>query len=475
MTDELAWLSAAEAAARFRGRSLSPVELADALLARIERLQPTVNAFVHVDPERTLRDACASAERWAKGEPLGPLDGVPVSVKDLVLCAGWPTLRGSPAVDPDGEWSDDAPVAARLREHGATILGKTTTPEYGHKGVTDSPVSGVTRNPWDLDKTPGGSSGGASAALAAGLGPLAVGTDGGGSIRIPASFAGVFGLKPTFGRVPSWPPSPFAALSHVGPMARTVADAALMLNAIAEPDSRDWYALPHDGADYLRGLERGVRGMTIGWSRTLGMPDVRLDPEVEALAAAAARRFEDLGAAVEEVEPRWPHEPGAVFLVHWRIGAAKLEDDLGPEKSAMLEGSLRAYAEAGRALDGLAVKRAETERAAVGLALAGLFERFDLLLSPTMPIPAFAAARPWPDESYAAEPLRWTPFTFPINLARNPAASVPCGFTAAGLPVGLQVIGPMYDDAAVLRACAAHEAAEPGARRRPAGIRASRP
>lgn len=467
MTDELAWLPAAEAVARFRGGSLSPVELAGALLSRIERLQPSVNAFAALDAERTLLDARASEARWAKGEPLGALDGVPVSVKDLVLCAGWPTLRGSRTVDPDADWSDDAPAAARLREHGAVVLGKTTTPEYGHKGVTDSPVSGVTRNPWDLGKTPGGSSGGASAALAAGLGPLAVGTDGGGSIRIPASFAGVFGLKPTFGRVPAWPPSPFAALSHVGPMARNAADAALMLNVIAEPDSRDWYALPHDGADYLQGLGRGVRGMRIGWSRTLGMPGVRLDSEVERLAAAAARRFGELGAAVEEVEPQWPHEPGAAFLVHWRIGAAKLEADLGAEKAAMLEPSLRAYAEAGRALDGLTVKRAEMERAANGLALAGLFDRFDLLLSPTMPIPAFAAGQPWPDESYAAEPLRWTPFTFPVNLARNPAASVPCGYTAAGLPVGLQVIGPMYDDAGVLRACSAFEAASPAARRPP--------
>ncbi len=468
MTDDIAWLTAGELLAGYRAKSLSPVEAVDALLARIERLQPALNAFVLVDPERTRAAARASEARWARGEPQGRLDGVPVSVKDLLLTAGWPTLRGSPTVDPDQAWTDDAPAVARLREHGAVLLGKTTTPEYGHKGVTDSAVSGITRNPWDTRRTPGGSSGGASAALAAGLGPLALGTDGGGSIRIPASFAGVFGLKPTFGRVPAWPASPFGTVAHVGPMARTVEDAALLLTVIAEPDARDWQALPGDGREYEHGLNGSLRGLRIAFSRTLGMPDVPLDPEVEALAGAAARRFESLGAAVEAVEPEWPHEPGAVFMVYWSIGAAALAEDLGPEKAAALEPTLRRYVEVGRSYDGLTVKRAELRRAANGLAFNRLFERFDLVLSPTMPLPAFAAGIPMPDESFADEPLRWTPYTFPINLTRNPAASTPCGFTADGLPVGLQVIGPLYGEAEVLRACAAWQTAEAHHRARPA-------
>ena len=471
MTSDLVRASAGELLARYRDRSLSPVEATDAVLDRIARVDSAVGAYVHLDPERARADARESEARWARGEPQGLLDGVPVSVKDLALAAGWPTLRGSRAVDPAGPWEEDAPAVARLREHGAVLLGKTATPEYGHKGVTDSLLSGTTRNPWDLERTPGGSSGGASAALAAGLGPLAIGTDGGGSIRIPASFAGVFGIKPTFGRVPAWPASPYGTLSHVGPMARCVADAALMLTVIAEPDPRDWHALPFDGADYSRGLETAsetpLAGVTVGWSPTLGMTDARVDPEVAALTAAAARRFEALGAAVEEIEPAWPHDPGAVFRVHWCAGAALLAETLGPEKTALLEASLQRFVEAGRALDGLAVKRAEYDRAACGLALNRLFARFDLVLSPTMPITAFAAGVPIPDESYAANPLSWTPFTFPVNLARNPAASVPCGFVSNGLPVGLQVIGPLYGDAPVLRACRAFEAAHAEERRPP--------
>ncbi len=461
MTDTLAFLTATELLTRYRARTLSPVEVVDALLDRIAQWQPLINAYTLVDAERAREQAQESEARWAAGEPQGRLDGVPVSVKDLVLTEGWPTLRGSRTVDPSQEWSEDAPAVARLREHGAVLLGKTATPEYGHKGVTDSILSGITRNPWNTGRTPGGSSGGASAALAAGLGPLAIGTDGGGSIRIPASFAGVFGIKPTFGRVPAYPASPFATLSHVGPMARTVEDAALMLTVLAEPDTRDWFALPYDGEDYLRGLNDPLHGLTVAWSRTLGMPDAPLDPEVDALAAAAARKFESLGAVVENVEPEWPHEPGDVFMVYWSAGSAKLAEDLGSEKEELLEPTLRRYIEKGRTYDGLTVKRAEMQRAANGLAFNRLFERFDLVLSPTMPIPAFAAGVTAPNEALAAEPLRWTPFTFPINLTRNPAASVPCGFTADGLPVGLQVVGPLYGDAMVLRACRAFQDAAP--------------
>ena len=463
MTDDIAWMTAAELLARYRDRSLSPVEAVDALLARIDRMQPEFNAFVHLDPERTRAQARESEARWADGAPKGRLDGVPVSVKDLALAAGWPTLRGSRAVDPAGPWTDDAPAVARLREHGAVLLGKTATPEFGHKGVTHSELCGVTRNPWDREKTPGGSSGGAGAALAAGLGPLAIGTDGGGSIRIPAAFCGVFGIKPTFGRVPAWPASPYGTLSHVGPMARTVADAAAMLSVMAEPDPRDWFALPPDGADYAASLDLPLDGWRVAWSRALGRAGARLDAEVEKACAAAARRFAELGAVVEEADPDWPHDPGPVFATHWSAGAAQLAEDLGPEKELMLEPSLRRLAAAGRALDGPAVKRAETRRAACGMALAAMFQRFDLVLSPTMPLTAFATGADLPDESWAEDPLGWIPFTYPVNLARNPAASIPCGI-AGGLPAGLQVIGPLYGDAAVLRACRAFEKTSPPAR-----------
>jgi aspartyl-tRNA(Asn)/glutamyl-tRNA(Gln) amidotransferase subunit A len=467
MAGDLAFLSATELVARYRAKSVSPVEVTQAVLDRIARTQATINAYVMVDAEAALAAARASEARWQTGEPSGLVDGVPASIKDLVLTRGWPTLRGSRAVDPGQPWEEDAPAAARLREHGAVLLGKTTTPEYGHKGVTDSPVTGITRNPWNTAKTPGGSSGGASAALAAGLCHLAVGTDGGGSIRIPSSFAGVFGIKASFGRVPAYPQSPFGTVANVGPMARTVADAALLLTVLAGPDWRDWYALPYDGADYRDGLEAPVAGLRIAYSRTLGMPGVPLDPEVGAIVDRCARAFEGLGAVVEEADPDWPHEPGALFMIHWRIGAARLISTMTADQVAKLEPSLLEFAEAGRGYSGLDIRGAELDRADNGFALNRFLQDYDLLLSPTMPVAAFDVGQPWPAASFAPDPLRWTPYTFPINLTMNPAASVPCGFTAAGLPVGLQVIGRRYDEAAVLRACRAYEAANPLHQRHP--------
>src|SRR5687768_6580538 len=277
----------------FRLRTLSPVEVAQAVLQRVAALNPRLNAFNLVS-DRMIDDAKASEARWAAGQPKGLLDGVPVSIKDIVLTRGWPTLRGSKTIDPRGPWNEDAPATARLREHGALLIGKTTTPEFGWKGVTDSPLTGITRNPWNLDKTPGGSSGGAAAAVAAGMGPLAVGTDGGGSIRIPCSFTGLFGLKPSFGRVPAWPLSPFGTVAHVGPMTRSVADAALMLNVLAQPDARDWHSLPYEPQDWRTSLDHGVAGLRIAYSPDLGY--AKVDAEVASIVKASLSVFTDLGA-----------------------------------------------------------------------------------------------------------------------------------------------------------------------------------
>ncbi|HEX4328554.1 MAG TPA: amidase family protein, partial [Burkholderiales bacterium] len=237
MSGKLYHLSAVELSAGYAAKRLSPVEVTQAVLARIDAVNPRVNAFCLVDHEAALAAARASEARWHKGRPLSFIDGVPAGIKDLVLARGWPTLRGSKTVDPAGPWNDDAPATARLREAGAVLLGKTTTPEWGWKGVTDSPLTGITRNPWNLGVTPGGSSGGASAALAAGMGALHVGTDGGGSIRIPSSFCGLAGIKAHFGRVPAWPLSPMGNVAHVGPMARTVRDCAGLLDVLARPDA----------------------------------------------------------------------------------------------------------------------------------------------------------------------------------------------------------------------------------------------
>ncbi len=458
MTGDPALLTATELLTRFRDGSLSPVEAAQAALARIESHNDALNAFCLVDAEQALEEARRSEERWRIKAPKGRLDGVTASIKDLLLTRGWPTLRGSKALDPDQPWDEDAPAVARLREHGAVLLGKTTTPEFGWKGVTDSPLTGVTRNPWDPSRTPGGSSGGAAAAVATGMGALAIGTDGGGSIRIPAGFTGIFGLKPSFGRVPAYPLSPFGTVSHLGPMTRSVADAALMLTVLAEPDPRDWYALPAEGTDYTNGLEGGVEGLKIAFSPTLG--GHRVDPEIAALVAAAAKRFAELGAVVEEAEPDLPGCAEA-FRIHWYAGAANLLGGFSAAQKARMDPSLVEIAAEGAGYSLLDYLAAVKAREAIGVAMNRFHERYDLLLTPSLPIPAFAAGLEQPPEDEEGRWVDWTPFTYPFNLSRQPAASVPCGLTAAGLPAGLQIVGPLYADALVLRAARAYESAAP--------------
>jgi aspartyl-tRNA(Asn)/glutamyl-tRNA(Gln) amidotransferase subunit A len=452
---DLCLLTAAELLDAYRKRDLSPVEATRAVLERIERVNPKLNAFCLVS-ERAADDARESEKRWLAGQPRGLLDGVPVSIKDLILTRGWPTLRGSKTVEPKGPWNDDAPVTARLREHGAILLGKTTTPEFGWKGVTDSALTGITRNPWDPRKTPGGSSGGAAAAVAAGMGPLAVGTDGGGSIRIPCSFTGLFGLKPTFGRVPAWPLSPFGTVAHVGPITRSVADAALMLNVIALPDARDWHAMPFDARDWRGGLDAGIRDARIAWSPDLGY--AKVDAEVAAVVAKAVRVFSELGAKVEEKSPGFAN-PEEIFRTHWFSGAAFLVNGIPAEKRPLLDPGLREVAQLGAKVTGAEVLDAQLKRGALGTHM-NLFHRdYDLLVTPTLAVAAFDVGREFPEGKKRW--IDWTPFSFPFNLTQQPAASIPCGFTSAGLPVGLHIVGRKYDDALVLRAARAFELAHP--------------
>jgi aspartyl-tRNA(Asn)/glutamyl-tRNA(Gln) amidotransferase subunit A len=383
---------------------------------------------------------------------------VPVSIKDLLLTKGWPTLRGSRTVDPAGPWIDDAPAVARLRESGAVLLGKTTTPEFGWKGVTDSPLTGITRNPWDTAKTPGGSSGGSAAAVAAGLGPLTLGTDGGGSIRIPCAFTGLFGLKPSFGRVPAWPLSPFGTVAHIGPMTRTVRDTALLLNVVTRPDVRDWLALPDDGRDYLAGLDEGVRGWRIAYSATLGYAEV--DPDVAALVRKAAMRFGELGAHVEEAQPRF-EDVLEVFRRHWYTGASFLLRHFTPQQKALMDRGLIDVAEQGAQIGMLDLLDAAQKRGALGTQMNLFHETYDLLVTPSVPLAAFEAGRDVADVLKEKHWTDWTPFTYPFNLTQQPAASIPCGLTKDRLPVGLQIVGPRYQDAKVLRAARAFESLQP--------------
>ena len=456
---QLAEFTATELLRAYRSGTASPVEATQAVLARIERLNPQLNAFCLVDAEAALQQARASEARWQRSAPIGPLDGVPASIKDLILTRGWPTLRGSRTVDPRQPWEIDAPATARLREAGAVLLGKTTTPEFGCKGETNSPLTGITRNPWDLSRTPGGSSGGTAAAVAAGLGPLSVGTDGAGSVRIPAAFCGNFGLKPSFGRVPAWPLSPFGSVAHLGPHTMSVADAALMLNVLSQPDPRDWTSLPPDARDYRIGLDDGVRGLRIAYSPTLGFAK-NVHPEVAAAVEQAVRALEALGAVVEAVDPGFD-DPLDICTGLWFLGALTVWNGLTATQQAVVDPDFRAEVELGRALSTNDVQQLHLRRGALGSHLRQFMQRYDLIATPAVSVPAFEA-RPAGHSPLSAEAmLGWTPFSYPFNLSQQPAASMPCGLTSGGLPIGLQLVGPMFGDALVLRACRAYESVRP--------------
>jgi aspartyl-tRNA(Asn)/glutamyl-tRNA(Gln) amidotransferase subunit A len=461
-------MTAAELSAAYASKELSPVEAAEALLGRIEALDAGINAFCLIDAAATLKQAEESHERWMADEALSPLDGVPVAVKDLLLTKGWPTRRGSMTVDPNGPWTEDAPTVARLREAGCVFIGKTTTPEFGWKGSTDSPLTGVTRNPWNKRVTPGGSSGGSSAALAARFAPLALGTDGGGSIRIPASFTATYGLKPSFGRVPAYPLSPFGTVAHVGPMTRTVRDAALMMNAIARPDARDWFAVPSSGEDYTARLAESMKNKRIAFSPRLGYAQKVL-PEVEALVAAAAKRFEAMGAHVEAVDPPFG-DPSEIFQTLWWTGASHLLGNLAPEKKAMLDPGLAKMVEAGAAMTKAQYLDANLARGALGSKLRVFMEGYDFILTPSTATTPFKTGQLSPLDDDGRAWMQWTPFSFPFNLTQQPAASINCGFSSDGLPVGLQIVGRMFDDAGVLAASAAYEAADPYFQKVPEGF-----
>jgi aspartyl-tRNA(Asn)/glutamyl-tRNA(Gln) amidotransferase subunit A len=449
MTEALNWLSATELLRGYKTKQFSPVEVAKACLAQIAKHDKAINAMCLVDEERTLKEAKASEDRWMKGEAAGLVDGVPVLVKDLILVKGWPTLRGSKTVDRNQAWDQDGPSVARLREEGAVFLGLTTTPEFGWKGVTDSPLTGITRNPWDLSKTPGGSSGGSAAALAAGYAPLALGTDGGGSIRIPAGFTGTFGHKPSFGKVPAYPLSPFGTVAHVGPMTRTVEDAALMMNVIAKPDLRDWTALPYDGADYLEGLDAGIKGWRIAYSPALGYGEV--DPDVAALVEAAVNKLAGLGAHVEQVDPGFDDPGPTIFRTLWWSGARLLLGKLPKEKRALLDPGLNDVLDQSMAMTLDDYLEAQRLRGLLGVRMKQFMANYDLLVTPALPIPAFDVGKLSPADDGTGKWVNWTPFTYPFNLTQQPACSVPCGLTEAGLPVGVQLVGRMFGDEAVLR------------------------
>jgi aspartyl-tRNA(Asn)/glutamyl-tRNA(Gln) amidotransferase subunit A len=458
---DIAYASAAALIDLYRRGALSPVEAAEILIARLDRLQPRLNAFCLVDRDGALAAARESERRWRTGAAVRPLEGVPVTIKDLFLMRGFPTLRGSRLVDPADDWSEDAPAVERLRAAGAVILGKTTTPEFGWKALGDSPLYGITRNPWGPARTPGGSSAGAAAACAAGIGPLHLGSDGAGSIRIPSAFTGVFGLKPSYGRVPQYPPSTMSSLSHAGPMTRNVADAVLMLNVLAGPDPRDPTCLPPEERDYREGLDAGVAGWRVAFSPDLGYAAV--DPEIAAAVAAAARQFEALGARVEEVGTIFP-SPREALLTLWAAGSARNLAAYPREKWALLDPGLAALAAEGERIRAVDYVEADFARLPLARRMAEFHQTYDLLLTPMMPVPALPVGQDLNDPARERQWVDWSPFSYPFNLTRQPAASIPCGLTSAGLPIGLQIVGPLYADDRVLRAAHAFETTQPARR-----------
>lgn len=455
--DDIAYLSAAELASAYRSGKLSPVEVAEALFARLDALQPKLNAFCVVDRDGAMTVARASEARWRAGKPLSPVDGVPATIKDLMLTRGLPTLRGSHLIDPNQDWSEDSPAVARLKEAGAVILGKTTTPEFGWIAVGDSPLTGITRNPWNLERTPGGSSAGAAATCAAGIGVLNLGSDGAGSIRIPSCFSGVFGIKPTFGRVPAYPPSPMGLLSHHGPLCRSVADAAAMLDLIGRPDPRDPYWLPPPETSFLDGIEGGVRGWRVAYSPDLGY--AKVDPEIADCVAQAARQFEALGAHVDEIDKIFD-SPREALLTLWGAGAARIVAGISAEKLKQCDPGFVAVAEAGAKIGAVDYLGADLARTALGRTMGAFHEKYDLLLTPMMPVPALPVGEDLnsPDDQHWVD---WSPFSYPFNMTRQPAASIPCGLTSSGLPIGLQIVGELHADAKVLRAARAFETTQP--------------
>jgi len=445
-----------------RSRQVSPVEILESVLARAEQVQTRLYPFVTIDAEAARAAALAAEDAVMRKQPLGPLHGIPISIKDLDPTRGLRTTYGSKFSE-DNVPDIDSIVVERVRAAGGVIFAKTNTPNYGHKDSCDNLLMPATRNPWKTDRTSGASSGGAAVAVAVGAGPLAHGSDGAGSIRIPAALCGVFGLKPSFGRVPYWPnPDIWAARSHSGPITRTVADAGLLLGVMAGPDPRDPMSLDATDVDFLAACQPGdLSGLKVAWSVDFGYASV--DPAVREVAEASARRFAELGCTVEDVNPDWDDPaPWAETLWHMNM-AARFSDQLD-ERPEWIEPSLRTMIEAGRRLSGLEVGRAQLARTAFYGQAQQFMARYDLLLTPQMPCVA------WPAERSSAEEesiFGHLPFTFPFNGTGWPAASVPCGFNGEGLPIGLQIVAPWRQDGLCLRAAAAFEAIQPWQARRP--------
>lgn len=468
MTDlEIAYMPAYLAAERMRKKEISPVEVMQNCIARIEEVNPVLNCFCFVYADEALALAKDAESAILNGADLGPLHGVPLAIKDFTPTRGKRTTRGSKAYE---DWIPDrnALIVDRLLGAGAIMVGKTTTPEFAHSGFTRSPLWGVTRNPWDPSLTPGGSSGGSAAAVASGCIPLAEGTDMGGSVRIPASFCGIVGLKPSLGRIPmDILPTVFDNISHFGPLARTIRDAALFMSAASGPYEPDIMSLA-DRVDFTAIAPGELRDKRFALSLDLGF--MAVDAEIEVQVRAAAEALRAAGASVEEVELGWTKEAVDRWFDYWGVYLAAFFGDMLETHREALDPGVVKLLEAGRAMDAVTFKRIEIVRTRQWLKLARLFEDFDALLCPTMALPPQPAEGSDADYDWVDRDGRYHGIDMTSvfnNVAQCPALSVPAGFTAAGLPVGLQIVTPRFADLAALEIGAALECEKPWADRRP--------
>jgi aspartyl-tRNA(Asn)/glutamyl-tRNA(Gln) amidotransferase subunit A len=456
--DDFCWFGIEELTSSYRRGALSPIEVAREFIARVRQLDPLVNAIVHIDESYTMAMAAASEARYRTGKALSAMDGVPVTIKDLSAVAGMPRRRGSLLLGREPV-AEDTPSVARMREAGAVFLAKTATPEAGCKVVTQSAAHGTTANPYDPSKTPGGSSGGAAAALALGFGPVALGSDGAGSIRIPASFTNLFGLKPGFGRVPAFPTDTDMPHSVVGPMSRTVADAAIMLEVISRPEPCDPYAWPVAFA--MPDLnDPDLSGLAIAYAPRLGCRAPLVDAEIDDLVGSALPLLEDAGADVAADAPEWPVDPFLPFKVFWETACYSTVDATPPDRRELLDSLIQRVGASGARVSLANYLKASEQRLRIAAASKAFFNRYDILVGPVMPVPAYAVDRHVP-EGFDDADWSWCPYTYPWNMTGQPAASVPIGFTQQGLPVGVQLIGRMGCEAELLRAARAIELRHP--------------
>jgi aspartyl-tRNA(Asn)/glutamyl-tRNA(Gln) amidotransferase subunit A len=467
-SETLGFMPATEMIAQIRSKALSPVEIVQGVLERIAALEPQVNAFAHLKPDHVLAAARVAETRVMQGGELPALLGVPVTIKEHLAVRDMPNASGS-ALRRDVD-TEDNPVVTRLRDAGAIILGKTTMSEFGWKGVSESPLHGITHNPWKRGYNAGASSSGAAAAAAVGFGPLHQGSDGAGSIRMPAHFSGVYGIKPSYGRVPLTDIRTGDHIVHLGPITRTVADASVMLKIMAGPHPGDPSSLECQPADYPALLRRAPRELRIAFSPDLG--HARVDREVAELVAKAVAAFEtDLGLPVEEVTPKWGPRGPEIENFLWPAHQTHHIERVSASKEQMDQG-LVACVEASLSITLPEYHQALAWKHAYISEIHRFFSDWDFLLTPAVSVAAFPADRlqpaHWPQHPWNW--LSWAPFSYPFNLSWNPAASVPCGFTSAGLPVGLQIAGRRFDDLGVLQLSAAFETVRPWARRRPPGF-----